>query len=141
MTGGGLQEFVEHQLLKAYPNLHPEWVYGEDGRVLKGPLFFQLDAGPDRYTDCSLQWRAQMWEKCLILFPGLPNGTAANQVCDDLFGPYKTACSQVIDDLVSDRVIANQADHTKKVGLDFCDLGHIINGNAADPSEKRPFSK
>ena len=58
--------------------------------VKSGPCFFQFDAGPDRYTECSLASRVEAWQRGLILFPGLPNGTSKNQIMDDLFGTYKS---------------------------------------------------
>ena len=141
MVGGGLEQFVNCQILPAYPNLGPQWKYDKDGELLEGPVFMQLDAGPDRYTECSLAWRAEMWERGLVFFPGLPNGTAANQVLDDLFGPYKTGCDQVMDDLVSERIIASHTDPSLKIMLDFCDLGRVIDGRPEDPVELRPFAK
>ena len=141
MASGGLEQFYEHQWLKAYPNTTKDWLLDDDGNVKSGPTFMQLDAGPDRYTECSLQWRAKQWETGHVLFPGLPNGTAANQVCDELFGPYKTACQEQIDDIISEQIAARSLDPSLKVGLDFCQLGRIINGNHGDPVEKRPFAK
>lgn len=144
MIGGGLEMFVEKQIYPAYPQLQPEWQYSCD-RVTGGPVFLQLDAGPDRYTECSLQFRADAWTRGLVLFPGLPNGTAANQVCDDLFGPYKTACAQNIEDLVASRIVAQRFglrdESSTKVGIDFSDLGYVVNGHHADPLEKRPFMR
>ena len=141
MSGGGLQEFVELQIAPAYPTMAKTWSYNDDGEVTSGPVFMQLDAGPDRYTDCSLKWRAQMWEAGLCLFPGLPNGTAGNQVCDDLFGTYKGGCNDRIDEILGERLLANKLDPSVKMKLDFCDLGRVINGTHDDPVEKRPFSK
>ena len=109
--------------------------------MVSGPTFLQLDAGPDRYTDSSLQWRAKLWDQGYIIWPGIPNGTAANQVCDDLFGPYKIACQQNIDDIVSEQIAARAQDPSVKVGLDFSHLGRVINGNEGDPVEKRPFAR
>ena len=139
VAGGGLEQFVNQQILPAYPNTASEWQFDSNGEVEAGPLFFQLDAGPDRYTDCSIQWRAKMWAQGLILFPGLPNGTAGNQVLDDLFGTYKTGCAQAMDDLVAERVEASHLDPSAKISIDFCDLGRVINGRPEDPVEARPF--
>ena len=139
MQGNGLQQWVEQQIVPAYPNMAYEWKFDEAGSVLEGPVFMQLDAGPDRLTDCSLEWRQDMWDQGLILFPGLPNGTSGNQLCDDLFGVYKTGCDTVAEDIVSERVAAADLDPTVQVKLDFCDLGRIINGKPDDPEEKRPF--
>jgi hypothetical protein len=139
MQGNGLQQWVEQQIVPAYPNMAYEWKFDEAGSVLEGPVFMQLDAGPDRLTDCSLEWRQDMWDQGLILFPGLPNGTSGNQLCDDLFGVYKTGCDTVAEDIVSERVAAADLDPTVQVKLDFCDLGRIINGKPDNPEEKRPF--
>ena len=115
MEGGGLDSFLQMQVYPAYPNLDPEWSFNEDGSVARGPVFFQLDAGPDRYTECSVESRILSYQRGLILFPGLPNGTAANQVMDDLFGVYKGACNNVMDDIVVDRIAANLLDPSVKV--------------------------
>ena len=139
MESGGLEAFVRAQILPAYPNISREWTFDSEGDVLTGPFFLQLDAGPDRLTDCSLAFRTEMWELGLILFPGLPNGTAGNQVCDDLFGPYKCACTMLAEDIVGERLTANAIDSDVSVKLDFCDLGRIINGRVDDPIEKRAF--
>ena len=140
MQSGGLEQFVRANLLQCYPNVTKEWVFGENGELVSGPLFMQLDAGPDRYTDSSLGFRSEMLERGVVFFPGLPNGTAANQVMDDLFGPYKKGNQENIDDMVSERIVAKLTDPQVKVSLDFCDLGRTINGRHDDPIEKRPFS-
>ena len=139
MQGSGLEQWVENQIIPAYPNMAYDWKFDEAGNVLEGPVFIQLDAGPDRLTDCSLAWRQRMWTAGLILWPGLPNGTAGNQVCDDLFGVYKTGCDKIAEDIVSERIAAADLDSSVTVKLDFCDLGRIINGSHGDPDEERPF--
>ena len=141
MCSGGLEEFTRMQLLPAYPNLAPKWKLADDGTVEEGPLFFQLDAGPDRYTETSIGFRSRMWEKGLSFFSGLPNGTAANQAMDDLFGVYKTTCAENIDDIVSERIAAKSLDSSLKVGIDFCDIGRVMNGRDGDPVERRPFER
>ena len=117
MQGNGLEQWIESQILPAYPNMAYDWKFDEVGNVLEGPVFLQLDAGPDRLTDCSLAFRQRMWDKGLILFPGLPNGTAGNQVCDDLFGVYKTDCDRVAEDIVSERITAADLDSSVKLIL------------------------
>ena len=141
MSSGGLEQWMENNVLLAYPNLAPKFTFDADGKVKSGPLFVQLDAGPDRYTECSLAWRAEMWSRGCCLFPGIPNGTAGNQLMDDLFGPYKTTAHAVIDNIVSERLAARAQDPTAKVGLDFCDLGRVMNGRPEDPVELRPFMR
>ena len=140
-TGDSLEELFELGVLPCYPNLSPTWVYDNEGRVVKAPLHFQLDAGPGRYAESTLAWRASMWERGAVLFPGLLNGTAGNQVLDDLFGLYKGTCADVIDNIISERIAANKLDPTVKVNLDFCDLGRIINGRPEDPLTARPFER
>ena len=147
MESGGLEQFARTNLLPKYPNLSPTWDIDDDGNILKGPLFFQLDAGPDRLTECSLPFRTEMWKQGVILFPGLPNGTSANQVCDDLFGPYKTGCTQNADDIVAERIQASEKERSSggtsspALKLDFCDLGRIMNGKEGDPIELKPFER
>ena len=115
MEGGGFEQFMDLQIYPKYPNMSPEWEFAADGTVLKGPVFAQFDAGPDRYSEISLRSRIDAFERGLILFPGLPNGTAANQVCDDLFGVYKTASTAVLDEIVAERIKANATDKSVKV--------------------------
>ena len=55
------------------------------------------------------------FERGFIMFPGLCNGTAANQVADDLFGTYKTSSNAVMDNIVAEKIVANQADPSVKV--------------------------
>ena len=141
MQAGGLEMFVRQNLLVCYPNTSREWSLDAAGGVKSGPTFMQLDAGPDRYTDTSLGFRSEMWDRGLVLFPGLPNGTSANQVMDDLFGPYKGKSQQVIEDICSERILAQVADRSAPAPkLDFCDLGRSIDGLPRDPMDKRPFS-
>ena len=104
------------QIFPAFPNLCLDWEMSADGKeVIRGPVFMQFDAGPDRYSEISLSFRIECYQKGLILFPGLINGTAANQVCDDLFGVYKTAATAVLDEIVAERITANATDPTVKV--------------------------
>ena len=77
---------------------------------MSGPAFGQVDAGPDRYSDASLQSRIEAYQRGLILFPGMPNGTAANQVADDLFGVYKTSSRAVMDNIVGEKIAAQLTD-------------------------------
>jgi hypothetical protein len=114
MEGGGFEQFLDFQVYTKNPNIAPEWEFGPNGEVVKGPVFAQFDAGPDRYSEISLKLRIDAFERGLILFPELPNGTAANQVCDDLFGVYKTASAAVLDEVVTERIKANAADSTIK---------------------------
>ena len=115
MEGGGFEHFLDWQIYPAYPNLAPNWVRSPDGVVMQGPVFLQVDAGPDRYSTVSLASRIQAYERGLVLFPGLPNGTAANQVADDLFGLYKQGCNMQMDDIIAERIKENLIDPSVKV--------------------------
>ena len=115
MEGGGFEQFMQMQIYPKYPNLAPDWEFAADGTVLKGPVFAQFDAGPDRYSEISLKSRIDAFQRGLILFPGLPNGTAANQVCDDLFGVYKTSSAAVLDEIVTERIKEAATDPSVKV--------------------------
>lgn len=111
-VGGSLEDFCTKQLYSAYPNMAPEWEIdydvpqGCEPVVIRGPVFHQLDGGPDRLGHASLAFRISAKAKGLILFPGLQNGTSANQVMDDLFGPFQVAMDEVMDDIVSERQLA-----------------------------------
>ena len=47
---GTLQQFVETQIYTAYPNISPDWELEDDLRVVKGPVFMQVDSGPTART-------------------------------------------------------------------------------------------
>ena len=115
MEGGGFEHFLDWQIYPAYPNLAPDWERMSDGIIMKGPVFLQVDAGPDRYSTVSLASRIQAYQRGLVLFPGLPNGTAANQVADDLFGLYKQGCNMQMDDIIAERIKMNLIDPSVKV--------------------------
>ena len=116
MEGGGFEQFIRLQIFVAFPNMQMEWEMSEDGtEVIKGPVFMQFDAGPDRYSEMSLSFRIECYQRGLILFPGLINGTAANQVCDDLFGVYKTSSAAVMDQIVAEKIAVNALDPAIKV--------------------------
>ena len=121
MEGGGLEQFLDMQIYPAYPNLSPNWIFkeGTDGKrvVVEGPVFGMLDAGPDRYSEVSLESRIASYQRGLILFPVLCNGTAGNQVLDDLFGAYKTSSRSVIDNIISEKILAKQLDDSVQVSL------------------------
>ena len=152
---GTFQQFVETQIYPAYPNIDPEWVLeeymtadGPDYRVIKGPVFMQVDSGPDRVNESNLAFRLNAARRGLIIFPGLPNGTAANQLMDGVFGPFKLACDRVCDDIVTERIKAQEDDSTLTITLSNDDLPRMVNGRSNEElkrlkldlaSEMRPF--
>ena len=133
MEGGGFEKFLEMQVYPAYPNLAPDWTFGfranGDRYVVSGPVFGQVDAGPDRYSESSVESRIIAYQRGLILFPGMPNGTAANQVADDLFGVFKMSSRAVMDNIVGEKIVAKQSDDSVQVF-----------GPARPPRDLRPFT-
>jgi hypothetical protein len=81
-------------------------VYDEHGALVSGPVVVKLDGGPGRLGKTSHAARARHAARGLIFFPGLQNATSANQEMDGLFGPFKIACSQNAEDIVSERISA-----------------------------------
>ena len=130
---GTLQQFVETQIYPAYPNISPTWEFKEhmtdDGpelRVVQGPVFMQVDSGPDRINDSNREFRIEASRRGLILFPGLPNGTAANQLMDGVFGPFKMESDLEADRIVAERIKAAEDDHSVLVKLSNDDLPRIM---------------
>eukprot|EP00966_Prymnesium_polylepis_P328043 7383853-Prymnesium_polylepis.1 len=146
-VAGGLEDFCRSQLYIAYPNMSKTWDIdydppgGDEPIVRAGPVFHQLDSGPDRLGQTSIKFRIQSDDDGLILFPGIPNGTAANQVMDDLFGPFKVTCTEVLEEIITERLAASAEDEGGKVtiALSNADLPRVINGKEGDPVQKRPF--
>ena len=130
---GTLQQFVETQIYPAYPNIGPEWVLeecmtddGPDYRVVLGPVFMQVDSGPDRVNDANLDFRIDAARRGLIIFPGLPNGTAANQLMDGVFGTFKMESDLEADRIVAERIAAAEDDFSVQVKLSNDDLPRIM---------------
>ena len=130
---GTLQQFVETQIYPAYPNISPTWELEEhmtdDGpelRVVTGPVFMQVDSGPDRINDSNREFRIEASRRGLIIFPGLPNGTAANQLMDGVFGSFKMESDLEADRIVAERIKAAEEDHSVQVKLSNDDLPRIM---------------
>ena len=123
---GTLQQFVETQIYTAYPNISPDWELEDDLRVVKGPVFMQVDSGPDRINDSNRDFRIEASRRGLIIFPGLPNGTAANQLMDGVFGPFKMESDLEADRIVAERMAAAEEDHSVQVKLSNDDLPRIM---------------
>ena len=110
----------------------------------------QVDSGPDRVNESNLAFRIDASRRGLIIFPGLPNGTAANQLMDGVFGPFKEKCDLVCDNIVMERILAQENDSTLSVNLSNDDLPRMINGRSVEELEKlgldpasevRPFTQ
>ena len=162
--GGTSEDALEKILLQTieplYPDLAPNWVTDDDGNIIGGPICHRLDGGPGRTGTASLPMRMRMSEKGIHLFPSGPqNCTAACQEPDAVFGPYKSKCDDVTDEIFAERIEARAAAETAlrkgdpaailsysqsknlpKVELTNADLPRVVNGLPDDPVEKRPFS-
>ena len=144
------EEMIEKVIKPLYPEISPSWTFHSDGTVKSGPVFVKTDGGPGRLGKTTLAARRRWAAEGIILFPGLPNATAANQEMDQLFGPYKMRRNEVIEEIIAERaqahareLAAQQNDPSIKItttlGLTKDDLGRIVNGKEGDPLEKRPF--
>eukprot|EP00966_Prymnesium_polylepis_P223846 5179047-Prymnesium_polylepis.1 len=106
-----------------------------------------MDQGPDRVDlddDANEKRRAQH-ERGLIAYPGLPNGSSANQECDQIFGQLRQRNISQAEKIVAEREhkAATARKKNRKeppVNLTVGDLPRIVNGRAADPPEEHAFS-
>ena len=120
---GTLEQFVDSQIFPAYPNISPTtWEIDESAldafgepTVVRGPVFMQVDSGPDRINENNYATRVRWAKKGFILFPGLPNGTEGNQLMDGVYGQFKQGCDWVADDIVNERIDAVEAGDKEKV--------------------------
>ena len=80
----------------------------------------------DRINDSNRDFRIEASRRGLIIFPGLPNGTAANQLMDGVFGPFKMESDLEADRIVAERMAAAEEDHSVQVKLSNDDLPRIM---------------
>ena len=154
-TRGTLVEYIEKCIDPCYPNVEPDWQYDSDGSedsvgdkpIVAGPLCLKTDMGPDRVDtdEASLSKRQKLHEQGYLAYPGYPNGSAANQEMDQLYGEYKANMSEVADDIVKQKAKTADAQRSKKqkpspVNLTNLDLPRIVNGRKGDALKKRPFN-
>jgi hypothetical protein len=151
---GTFHRFIHTSVIPSFPNHAAEWEYDSDGSVdsvgdppiRAGPVIVKSDMGPDRVTvdeDQLLECR-QLHVSGILPYPGLPNGTAANQEMDNLFGELKEKTADVADDIVAEReqLAATAREARKKappINLTNADLGRIVDGRPGDKGAKRPF--
>ena len=150
MTGDAFEEWLDTSIFPVFPDLAPEWEFGDDGNVVAGPAVLKLDGGPGRLGPASRDWRLRAARRGLLIFPGLQNATSVNQEMDDLYGVFQQSCADVTDEIVAERITARaledkegtipEKDRTK-VALTNCDLGRIACGRQSDRIELRPFER
>jgi hypothetical protein len=127
--------------------LADKWEFGVDAAgkkfVVKGPVVLQVDSGPGRFADCEENLHIRRWtrEKGLYLYAGLPNGTAAMQLMDQLFTYLdmilrKNAQSLVLWKL-KERFDARVKGDVEipLVSLSRKDIGKLLTGVSADAWE------
>ena len=73
---------------------------------LKKRIIIKLDGGPA--LDLSPDWLQRQKAKGVILFPGLPNGSSANQEMDQLYNFLKQTLADVRGELLKQRQKANE---------------------------------
>jgi len=151
---GTFHRFIHTCVIPCFPNCAAEWEYDSDGSVdsvgdppiRAGPVIVKSDMGPDRITvdEDQLLECQRLHASGILPYPGLPNGTAANQEMDNLFGELKEKSADVADDIVAEREqLAAAAREARKksppINLTNADLGRIVDGRPGDRGAKRPF--
>ena len=150
-----LLEWIDKIITPAYPNVAAEWEYDEDGEVdadglrpiLAGPVVIKTDYGPSRLvaSEAGLRKRKKYYDTGYLPFGGVPNGTAATQELDDLYGGLKAGGRGQANAIIAERTAAageaRKAGHKPlPVNLTNADLPRIVNGCDTDAPEQRPFS-
>jgi hypothetical protein len=144
-----LNQYIETAIVPLFPNMHKTAAFDPStGRLHQGPVILKLDAGPGRIVsnNAILKKREEMFDRGLIILMGLPNTTSVQQEMDALYGPFKSASyargEKVVQGKLRSRGLARrnaEAQQSKALSLDFSDLATIVNGQAGDAIEDRPF--
>ena len=92
MDEGIFQQYVKNVILPLYPNIGPQVVRDDGGRLLTGPVCINCDTGPGRLQEsyANVEWRSKMKYIGLHLGIGCHNVTSVSQVMDDI-----SKCSMV----------------------------------------------
>jgi hypothetical protein len=141
-----LLEWIDKIITPAYPNVAAEWEYDEDGEVdadglrpiLAGPVVIKTDYGPSRLvaSEAGLRKRKKYYDTGYLPYGGVPNGTAATQELDDLYGGLKAGGRGQANAIIAERTAAageaRKAGHKPlPVNLTNADLPRIVNGCGA----------
>jgi hypothetical protein len=161
---GEFLEWISKCIDQAYPNIAPKFKYDENGErdadgllpILEGPVIIKTDFGPDRLVghEDGLMKRKAQYERGVLPWGGVPNGTAATQEMDDLFGDLKEGGRKQAKLIVAEKRKARRAaiaaarkakqkiDGKKlsTVSLNNFDLPRIVNGKPNDKGKLRPFN-
>jgi hypothetical protein len=167
-----LNDYISNVIMPLYPNLSKATAFDPiTGKLLHGPVILKIDSGPGRIvaTLVSLEQRAALFQKGLIILAGLPNATGVQQEMDALYGPFKSATyrrgEQVLTIKLRDRGLAlaeqrrlqqqgerlmpHQRTNARPaaaappaiLALGFSDLARIVDGEVGELDVKsRPFT-
>ena len=106
MGEGLFQHYVEIFILPLYPNIGPQVVRDNGGRLLTGPVWINCDTGPGwlQASYKNVEWRSKMKDLGLHLGIGCTNATSFSQVMDDLFQTFKVYCRISTQDLFNKNI-------------------------------------
>ena len=154
MTENIFTLYTEKILLELYPNLSPDWQFGDDGKVLKGPVLIKTDMGPGRLiaTNENVDWRKDLCKRGVYYLGSCPNSTSVTAEMDDQFGSYKGACrisaQRCYNEKLWERMLKIKEKRSNPnivvpstCSLSPADLSMITNGKEDDPIDQKPFDK
>ena len=160
---GSFIRWIEKSVDPAYPNIQAEWEYASDGSedsvgdmpIKAGPVIIKTDNGPDRMDtdEEELLKRKKLHHAGYLFYPGLPNGSAANQEQDQIYDDLRAGTTEQAERIVAEKEkIASRARKAfppvkvPPVNLTNEDLPRMLMGKrdaagkCTDPEEKRPFT-
>jgi hypothetical protein len=134
----------------------PKFVWDSDGEldddgllpIISGPVIEKTDSGIGRWdmSEEGLVERKKRHRDGVLVYPGVPNGSAANQEDDQLFGLFKMLSTDQACEIVAEREEAAAAARrdrrpakTVVVNLNNSDVPRVINGTESTPDKQRPF--
>ena len=127
-----LNHYIEKVVIPLYPNLAKVAEYNEIGKLLRGPIFLKIDAGPGQLVSelASVLKRKEFFEMGVFILFGLPNATAVHQEMDDMFGPFKRATyarAQIIIAAKLQLRMENNQHGEKNLAVMLADLPAMVN--------------
>ena len=135
-------EFIETATFDLYPadTVSLEIKIDEYGRLVSGPVMWNMDTGPGRLcsNDGELgelwdEWAESMMQRGVILCGLLPNSTSVSAIMDELFRAFKIASRAATQKVFAKRVKAN-AKAIAKLKLDIA--RKLANGEEVSDAEK-----
>ena len=99
MNGSLFRHFIRNVILPLYPNISNEYEI-VDGKVIKGPVIFKIDSGPERFKDdiIHVTFFEEMNNVGFKIILSLPNTTSVYAELHQFFGSFKGSCrSRTLD--------------------------------------------